>query len=87
MTKIGDYFLFRLKPFQLSIYFINGKTHHVEVRAFNLLHPHITNPFLHTIGSRLVHWIVTIEIVADLLFGEVTKCHPSRIGKGAGLLY
>ena len=61
--------------FQLPIQLLYGESHYIIEATGNRLHSNISDPFLNTIGSCFIHWLITVNIVLDFVFGQYIKQH------------
>ena len=57
------------------------KPHYIEIGTFQSGNPDKTDPFLHTVGTGLVHRTVFLYIIRDLFLRQLVESHIRHCGE------
>ena len=62
-----------IKLFQPAPDFLYRESHHVEITAPDTINADISYPFLHSVRSCFVEWLIPFYIIVNLLFTQFGK--------------
>ena len=63
------------------IQFAGGQAHHVIKVPVDASDPDVANPFLDAIGTSLVKRVIMLDVVVNLVIGQVGKVDDARVGE------